>query len=163
MKKLYIIRHAKSSWKDFSMEDWERPLNKRGRKNIPEMGKFLKKKNTKIDLFISSHAERALTTAIGIGEHLKYSEDHIEVTPELYHAGFRQIYELVKGISDEVISAAIFGHNPGFTTFANNLTNIHIDNVPTRGICAVELPVKHWNEIAPGIGKLEYFMYPKGL
>ena len=163
MKRLYIIRHAKSSWKDHSLYDWERPLNKRGKRNIPEMGSFLKKKNTHIDLMISSHAERALTTAIGIGEYLNYAEEKIQVTEELYHAGYREIYGVLNNIPDSIQSVAIFGHNPGFTTFANSLTNGHIDNIPTCGVCAVDLPVTSWQDVAPGIGKMDYFMYPKGL
>lgn len=163
MKRLYIIRHAKSSWKDYSLDDWERPLNKRGKRNIPEMGRFLQKKGTEVDLMISSHAERALTTAIGIGEYLKYSEERIQVTEELYHAGFRKIFELVQEIPDNIQSAAIFGHNPGFTTFANSLTGSYIDNIPTCGVCAVDISVSRWGEVSPGTGKMSYFMYPKGL
>ena len=163
MKRLYIIRHAKSSWKDYSLDDWERPLNKRGKRNIPEMGKYLQSKNTKIDLFISSHAERALATAEGMGKYLDYPKAKIEITEELYHAGFRQIFKIVNGISDEINSAAIFGHNPGFTTFVNNISNSYISNVPTCGVCAVDLKIASWKEAAPGTGKLDYFMYPKGL
>lgn len=163
MKRLYIIRHAKSSWKDYSLDDWERPLNKRGRRNIPEMGRFLQKKGTQIDLIISSHAERALTTAVGIGEYLNYREENIQVTEELYHAGFRKIFEIVQEIPNSMQSAAIFGHNPGFTTFANSLTNSYIDNIPTCGVCAVDLPVTSWNEVGPGTGEMAFFMYPKGL
>ncbi|MGB3469002.1 MAG: histidine phosphatase family protein [Cyclobacteriaceae bacterium] len=163
MKKLYVIRHAKSSWKDYTLDDWERPLNKRGKRNIPEMGEFLKQKKTYIELFISSHAVRALKTAKGIAKSLDYSTKSISITPDLYHAGTDDILEVLASVDDSISSVAIFGHNPGFTMFVNELTKSDIDNVPTCGVCAISVKVDNWQDIKEGCGILDYFMYPKAL
>lgn len=127
------------------------------------MGEYLNSKNISIELLISSHAERAFKTAIGIGKSLGYPKNQIQENSDLYHAGFKQIFEIVRSIPKDINTAAIFGHNPGFTTFANSLTNSHIENIPTCGVCAVDLPVDDWSEVTEGTGKIDFFMFPKGL
>lgn len=163
MKQLFVIRHAKSSWKNISLADYERPLNKRGMRNIPEMADFLTSRYDKIDTFVSSHAVRAHETAKGIATGFGYPTDNIHIDESLYHAGPIQIMGVVKSLSDKHHSAAIFGHNPGFTDFVNALTGSMIDNVPTCGVAVIDLPIKKWSKAAFGNGDLALFTYPKAL
>jgi phosphohistidine phosphatase len=165
MKKLYLIRHAKSSWDDPELDDFDRPLNKRGQKDAPRMGKRLKEKRITPDVMLSSPAARALATCHAIAAILQFDESKIKTDKRLYHANEDQILEVIRGLKDfphdskEV--ALIFGHNPGLTEFANALVNQTIDNIPTCGIVAAELPVKSWKEVTFGCGNMLFFDFPK--
>lgn len=161
MKTLYLIRHAKSSWDDPSLRDEDRPLNERGLRDAPRMGKRLKEKDVVPDLMISSPANRALTTCRIIGKILKYREEHIKLCPELYHASEEDILHVVHTLNNKHDEVLIFGHNPGITEFANRLTNEHIINIPTCGIAACALNIDHWEETDWGKGKLLFFDFPK--
>lgn len=161
MKRLIIIRHAKSSWDDPGMDDFKRPLNKRGERDAPRMGKRLKEKDFTIDLLISSPATRTLSTCQKIAEVLKFPKDKIQTDRTLYHAGDETILEVVHSISDKYNQVILFGHNPGLTEFVNQLMNQHILNIPTCGVVSCELQVKSWKEVSWGKGKLEFFDFPK--
>ncbi len=165
MKKLYIILHAKTSWDDPELDDFDRPLNKRGLKDAPRMGKRLKEKQVTPDMVLSSPAERALATCQAIAAALRFDESKIKTDKRLYHANEDQILEVVRSLKDsprdseEVVM--IFGHNPGLTEFANSLLKTTIDNIPTCGIVAAELRVEHWQDVTFGCGKMLFFDFPK--
>lgn len=165
MKKLYLIRHAKSSWDDPDLPDFERPLNKRGKKDAPRMAKRLKEKRVTPDMMISSPALRALDTCKDFAKILDYNKDKIKTVRSLYHAGEDQILHVLKDLKDfpnddeEVV--LLFGHNPGMTEFANSLLNTAIDNIPTCGIVAATLKIDKWREIHFGCGELDFFDFPK--
>jgi phosphohistidine phosphatase len=162
MKILYLVRHAKSSWNDPEMDDFDRPLNGRGEKNAPEMAKRLKRKRVKPDLMISSPANRALTTAKLMAKELGYSEKDIEEIPSLYHASENSILRIVQTIDDHSDSVMIFGHNPGMTYFANMLCkNYRIENIPTAGVFSVRFNVISWKEASAENCELIFFDYPK--
>ncbi|MBN8577613.1 MAG: histidine phosphatase family protein [Cyclobacteriaceae bacterium] len=165
MKKLYIVRHAKSSWDEPELDDFDRPLNTRGIKDAPRMGKRLKEKHVTPDIMLSSPAERALATCKAIAAVLQFDSTKIKTDKRLYHADEDQLLEVVRGLKDSPRDseevAFIFGHNPGLTAFANLLVNQTIDNIPTCGIVAALLPVNHWQEVAFGSGKLLFFDFPK--
>lgn len=167
MKKLYIIRHAKSSWDNPEMDDLDRPLNKRGKRDAPQMGKQLKEKEVTPDFMLSSPAERARATCEAIAEVLSFNKEKIKIDRRLYHANEDQILEVIRGIknsprdSEEVV--LLFGHNPGLTEFANALLNQYIDNIPTCGIVAAELPVDYWQDVTFGCGRMLFFDFPKKL
>jgi phosphohistidine phosphatase len=162
MKSLFIVRHAKSSWDYPHLRDFERPLNDRGRKNAPEMGKRLKKRSVKPQLIVSSPANRALSTAQLIAQELDYPFADIVKEPNLYHASSRTISKIVSTQPDHIRSLMIFGHNPGLTDFANDLLNHErIDNVPTSGVVAFNLPINSWKEIQQTHGQLFFFDFPK--
>ena len=163
MKKLYLVRHAKSSWKFTDLTDIERPLNKRGRNDVPKMGDFLKAKSIKPDLLLSSPANRALTTAKGLAQKLNIPVGEIEVQQEIYHASSSGLLNIVKQVDQEFQTLMMFGHNPGFTDFANLLANTNIFNIPTCGVAIVKFGVEHWADIEFGKGMLENFYYPKGI
>ncbi len=161
MKTLYIIRHAKSSWKDPGLTDFERPLNGRGKRNAPEMGRRLQVRGILPELLLASPAKRALATAIAIAEVVGYQPNQIQYNEALYHATVGQLYDVIQAQPNTVQHLAVFGHNPGFTDFANDLANAQIINVPTCGIVAVQVPVASWQQIQPGTGTMLWFDYPK--
>ncbi len=161
MKMLYLIRHAKSSWDSPLLNDFDRPLNERGERDAPRMGKRLKEKKPVVDLFLSSPAKRALTTAEKIAEILNYPAEKIKTDRELYHAEDEEILRIVKALSDKHDVVFLFGHNPGLTDFVNRLTGAVIDNVPTCGIVACKLTIESWKQTDWGKGKVEFFDFPK--
>ncbi len=163
MKKLYLVRHAKSSWKYPDLMDIERPLNKRGKRDLPRIGSHLKEMGVYPDLLISSPANRAFTTAKGIAEKLGIHGRDIGIDRDLYHANSRKIASIVENIDDQYGSLMLFGHNPGFTDFAEELTGAELYNVPTCGVVIINLPIKSWQDLKMGAGELEAFIYPKGI
>jgi phosphohistidine phosphatase len=159
MKILTLIRHAKSSWDDAILDDFERPLNKRGKRDAPFMGEKLKAMGMMPDQFLSSPAKRANATAEKIAKKIGYPQNAIILKPSLYLASTFNFFEVVRAIDNNFNKIFLVGHNPGITDFANMLTNSFIDNVPTTGIVAVKFDVKKWSEITTG--KLLFFEYPK--
>lgn len=163
MKKLYVIRHAKSSWDNQNLPDIDRPLNDRGERDAPRMAKRLKEKGIHPDLMLSSPANRALSTCKKIAGVLKYEEKHIKTDKKLYHASEDDILEVLKTLNDKSDVVMIFGHNPGMTDFVNSFSNDKsvTDNIPTCGVVAFHIPVTAWNKLAFSMGSLLFFDYPK--
>ena len=161
MKTLLIIRHAKSSWKDTSQNDFDRPLNNRGNNDAQTMAERLKQKNIAIDIFISSTAKRAISTCCYFAEAYKVKENGIITYPQLYHAPPEVFYDVVKKINDQCTSAALFSHNPGITSFVNELTLAQIDNMPTCGIFAIKIYTQSWSQFQDAQKDFWFFDYPK--
>jgi phosphohistidine phosphatase len=163
VKTLFIIRHAKSSWDFSNVDDFERPLNERGKRDAPRMGKRLKEKDIQPDQMISSPAKRAFSTAKKIAKVLKFPEDKIKTDRRLYHADEETILTVVREIKDKANIAMVFGHNPGLTEFVNSLLqgNQDIDNVPTCGVVAFQFDTETWRSVDWGKGKMWFFDYPK--
>jgi phosphohistidine phosphatase len=163
VKTLLVIRHAKSSWDASNVDDFERPLNDRGKRDAPRMGKRLKEKNIYPSLMMSSPAKRALSTAKKIAKVLKYPKDDIKTDRKLYHADEETMLEILRGIKDSHDVVMIFSHNPGLTEFVNSLMSEEqpIDNVPTCGVVAFEFVVDKWKDVEWGTGKMLFFDYPK--
>jgi len=159
MKTLYLIRHAKSSW-SFDLQDHDRPLGKRGRKDVIKMGKHLAAHQAPPEVFISSTASRAFYTALHICDQLDVDEGNIRLDKNLYHAGAQEILEVVRK-TPNCERLAIFGHNPGFTSAANAFANLNFDNVPTCGIVGINFQVKYWKDVQFGQGLLSFFYFPK--
>lgn len=161
MKKLFLVRHAKSSWTDMSLSDFDRPLNQRGKRDAPIMAEWLRERIGGIDALISSPAKRAKKTA---KEFKSAFGIEVEYHKSLYHADMDEIYSSIYSIPEQVNSVAIFGHNPGFTFFANEFSgDDYIDNVPTCGIVGIKTSVQSWTDFSPENAELEFFMYPKKL
>ncbi|MFM9837648.1 MAG: SixA phosphatase family protein [Cyclobacteriaceae bacterium] len=165
MKKLYLIRHAKSSWDNPEIDDFDRSLNERGKKDAPRMGKRLKERDLTPDLMISSPASRALDTCKAIAKVLGYPKEKIIANKRLYHANEDQLLKVIQELKDrhkdEEEIVLLFGHNPGLTDFANELFSESIDNIPTCGIVAGKLKIKLWKEAAFGCGEMEFFDFPR--
>jgi phosphohistidine phosphatase len=161
MKKLYLIRHAKSSWDDPGLSDFERQLNQRGKRDAPFMAKLLKKEKAKPDLIVSSSAVRALTTAHIFAEVFNYPSDKILSTEDIYETGLKELEKTVQEIDDDFSSVFLFGHNMAITSFANHLGNKFISNMPTCSIVGIKFDLTSWEKIERGTGKIFLFEYPK--
>lgn len=161
MKTLYIIRHAKSDRNDPTLNDFERPLNKRGEKNAPLMGEILASGRVRPDLILSSPAVRAKTTAKIIAEKVGYSTDKIIYEESLYLAERDVIEHLIQKISSSINTIFIVGHNPGLTLFAEYISGDAIGNIPTSGIVAVRLKNGGWKNLGRDSAELIFFEYPK--
>ncbi len=161
MKTLYLVRHAKSSWKYPKLDDFERPLNKRGRKNAPFMGNVLRKLKITPDLVISSPANRAAMTARIIAAALDYSLENIHYSEAIYEFSEKALIDVVKEIDDNVNYAMVVGHNPATNGFANYIGDQPIVNIPTCGVFCVELDIESWANIHAQCGKVKFFEYPK--
>lgn len=161
-RRLYMIRHAKSSWKNPLQSDFERPLNERGEADAPEMGERLKKMNIMPDLIIASTAKRAKQTAKKIAKAIGYDIDAIKWYEKLYHCIPLVFEEVLYEIDDSVKTVFIVAHNPGITEFVNELSDsFYTDNMPTCGVVGAEMEMKHWNEFSRVNKKVILFEYPK--
>jgi len=162
-KQLLLVRHAKSDWGDASLNDFDRPLNKRGHANAPEMAQRLVNQEITPELIVSSPALRALTTANYFAKAWQIPSDDIQQESEIYEANVKALLSVVASFDDELNQIALFGHNPGLTDFANYLSNAHIYNMPTCSVVLIEFPFDDWEEISANTGKVLLFDYPKSL
>ncbi len=161
MKKLFLIRHAKSSWDNHNLSDFERPLNKRGLRDAPFMAKLINKEKIKPDIIYSSPALRAASTAEFFAEELNYKKKKIILDENIYEAGIRELEHIVQNIANDKNTAFLFGHNPTITYYANHLGNKLIDNMPTCSIVGIEFNEDTWNKVEHGKGNTFFFEYPK--
>ena len=159
MKKLIVVRHSKSSWKDSSLLDFDRPLNKRGNKDGKKMSKLLKKYISSVDLLISSSSERTRSTSSYFQREIKFKNSFF--SKKLYHASSQEIIKTLNEIESGVNSVLLIGHNPGLTDFINKKTDINIFNLPTTGVVIIKLPIKSWLEFDYKTGKVELIKFPK--
>lgn len=161
MKELIIVRHAKSSWKDSSLDDRERPLNRRGERDAPEMGARLARRKWKPDLIVSSPAVRALETARIMARKLAYPRKDIVVKDRLYGAGIVELLEVVRDSDDSVETLMLFGHNPGLTELANHLGPRPIPNLPTCCVLHLGFDTDTWSTVGYARGNEVLFDFPK--
>ena len=158
MRRLLLIRHAKSSHKFDELDDHERPLNKRGQRDSITMARLIAEKNESLDVIYSSTATRALDFAEIISEF-----SHVTLVPELsfYTFDSDELIEILRCLPDSVYNAAIVLHNPALTRAVNRLTNLNIKNIPTAGVAALNCPVEHWADLLETQSELEYLDTPK--
>jgi len=161
MKTLYLVRHAKSSWKNPELNDLDRPLNARGKTDAPKMGKLLKKLGEQPDLIISSPAKRAARTASKIAREIGYPVKKIVKEDKLYMAGHEDFFGVISKVKKSVGKLMIVSHNFGLTIFANFITGSDLVNIPTAGIVRIDFDINKWKEIKDTTGKLIFFEYPK--
>ena len=160
MKTLYILRHAKSSWKFEELSDHDRPLNKRGRNDAPLIGQEMALNNAKPQLIISSSAVRALSTATLVAKELDYDADDIAVDEEIYGASPEDLLEVVREAPAEVDSLMIVGHNESISEFANMLSPKHIPRLPTAGVVGLQFDCESWYDIKKDKAVLLFFDTP---
>ncbi len=161
MKELILVRHAKSSWKDPTLSDHDRPLNKRGKRDAPEMGKRLARSECDPDLIVSSSAVRAMDTARSIAGKLGYPRESIAVEERLFHAGVSELLRVIRGVVDSVDSLMLFGHNPGLTDLANHLGPREIFNMPTCAVLHLRFQADAWSTVGVVPGDEVLYDYPK--
>ena len=161
MKKLLLIRHAKSSWNDITQKDFDRPLNDRGHKDAPLMAKRLLKQDISIDSFVSSTAVRALTTAKYFAEAYDVKKKKIVEDPSLYLAAPEVFFNIISNLDDDDKTVAVFSHNPGITEFVNQLGVARVDDMPTCAIFGVKADIESWKDFNDAEKKFWFFDYPK--
>lgn len=161
MKVVYFVRHAKSSWADPSLRDFDRPLNKRGLRDAPFMGKLMNTKEKQPDALISSPALRAKTTAYFFADALGIENSQVELNPAIYEATVEELIAIVQQLPDTYETVMLFGHNPALTSLANVFSGTPIANIPTCGLFKVEATPGHWAAFKEANGRLTAFYYPK--
>lgn len=161
MKTLLLARHAKSSHSFGISSDFDRPLNERGIRDATEMGKRLLKKKIPIDLFVSSPALRAKTTAEIIADAYDRKKKEVLLIPSLYQAAPVQFTDAIRNLDDQYEHVALFAHNPGISIFATSLTLTQIDHMPTGSVFAVTAPVESWKDFAAASKSFLFFMKPE--
>lgn len=161
MKKVTLIRHAKSSWKDASLADIDRPLNRRGKGDAKEMGIHLKNINLVPELVYCSPAKRARHTARLLLTRLLGETELIRIHEEIYFKGSDEIIELIKSSNDQYESLFVFGHMPDMASVLNDLSGLFEYEFPTCCVASIVFDVNKWQDIEKGTGKNEYFVYPK--
>ncbi|MCB9249756.1 MAG: histidine phosphatase family protein [Ignavibacteriales bacterium] len=161
MKTLYLLRHAKSSWEDGNLSDFDRPLNERGLRDAPIMGEILKNKIEQPELIISSSAKRAITTAEIIANSFNYEINKIIKEEKIYHSVVSDLMRIIYETPNTIERLMLFGHNPTFTLVVNYLSDKYIDNLPTCGFVQINFDLKSWEELESNTGKLILFEYPK--
>lgn len=163
MRLLTLVRHAKSSWADAELSDFERPLNERGRRDAPRMAAHLRERIGIPDRLISSPALRAITTARVFAAHFGIADDAVQHDARIYEATPDTLLRIVNELEDEDQHVMLFGHNPGFSELAHRLATCPFDQMPTCAAAHLALPIEHWWEIAPRCGALRDYRYPKAL
>ena len=161
MKRLILIRHSKSSWKDLSLTDFNRPLNRRGKSDGPLMAEYLKRKIDKIDYLHSSSSVRTFETSKYFIKQIQFGQ--IEYDDALYHCSSASILKMIMNYSDDYQTAMIIAHNPGLTNLINNITNISIDNLPTTSIAKIDFDCDHWRDVSSKNSNLIDLKFPKQL
>lgn len=163
MKTLTIVRHAKSSWKDTSLRDRDRPLNKRGQRDAPEMGRRIDAAGIRPSLILTSPATRAWKTAKAIADAINYPREFLQKEDALYLASVERILDVLVAQDNRFNNIMIVGHNPGFTEFANFLVPGLTNNLPTAGIVCVEIDQDDWSLYQQPETRLVLHDWPKRL
>lgn len=146
MKTLFLIRHAKSSWADTALPDKDRPLDARGKRAAPKMGKRLAKRDVRPDLILSSPAMRALTTAEIIAKKLDYKRKDIVVDDRLYGGEVDNLLEVIHELGNKLDRVMLFGHNPELTELAHRLSS-EITHMPTCAVAEFRFDAKSWSNV----------------
>ena len=145
MKTVLLMRHAKSSWKDHKLKDIDRPLNKRGKKDVPFMGQILADKELVPQMILCSPAVRARSTADMVVENCGY-QGEITYVDSFYLAEPAVYASALCSLPDEIERVMLIGHNPGMEGLLQILSG-EVESLPTSGMAYLVLPIKHWNEL----------------
>lgn len=146
VKTLFLVRHAKSSRGDPTLPDRERPLDDRGRRDAPSMGKRLAKRDVKPELIVSSPALRALTTAQLVADEIGYARGDIVVDDRLYASSASNLLAVIRALDKKLDRVMLFGHNPEFTDLAHRLSSEIID-MPTCAVAEFRFDTKAWSDV----------------
>lgn len=161
MKHLWLVRHAKSSWDDAALTDFERPLNARGKKAAPDMARRLAALKPGIQRIVTSPARRALDTAKLLAEELEYPLAMLAIEPRIYEAAPRTLLEIIASQPDDRDVVMLVGHNPGMHELINRLAPEPVERVPTCTVAGLEFNAKRWADI-PGLhARKLHFDYPR--
>jgi phosphohistidine phosphatase len=156
MKRVYLLRHAKSSWKDASLHDRDRPLAGRGRRAAKAMARHIREHEIHPDLVVCSPARRARETLERV--ELDLGRGAVRIEPRLYGAGVDELLDVVRGLPDRAESVLLIGHNPTLQDFARIE-----DKFPTAALATLAFAVSHWRDVALQTGRLESVVRPRDL
>jgi len=159
MKTLFILRHAKSSWSEPDLADFDRPLNGRGTKAAPFMGKLMADMGYAPAIVLSSPAVRAKNTALLLKDAGGFDAE-LRFDDRIYEASPQGLCQVVAELDDEYASAMLVGHNPGIEGFIRFLTARN-ESMPTAALAVIELDIDNWSEINDGRGELNRIFRPK--
>jgi phosphohistidine phosphatase len=161
-KTLLILRHAKSSWDHPDLNDHDRPLNKRGRRDAPRMGQLIRQQGLLPDLILSSTAQRAKETAEAVIQECGY-RGAVNYLPSFYAAGPRAILAALRELPDAIQCVMVVGHNPDLEELLESLTG-NFTTLSTCALAQVILPVVTWKDVLPGCkGNLAHLWLPREL
>ena len=159
--KLWLIRHAKSSWGESGLQDFDRPLNDRGRRDGPRMAAWLAAQSHPATWVWTSSAARAAATARFVLSGFELDEQALFSLDELYHATPEQILEVVRRTPGDVQSVAVVAHNPGLTWLVNAMgADAVTGNLPTFGVARFDC-AGEWSALNTGNAKLDFLVSPK--
>ncbi|MEI6576203.1 MAG: histidine phosphatase family protein [Bacteroidota bacterium] len=163
MKRLYLVRHAKSDWSQPGQKDEDRKLLGKGIKRTERVVEFLKQHNVSPDLIISSPAARALATAMLLADGLGYPATKIEQEVKIYSGDSDDILDFVFETSDAIESLMIVGHNPTFTNLANRFLEEMLEWMPTSCVVSIHFETENWQEIRKCKREIAFVISPKML
>lgn len=163
MKTLYIVRHAKSSWKEKDIPDEERPLLEKGKKRTKKIIDHLHDRDVTINYLVTSHAVRALETAKMFARGLNYPTDKIRIDKRIYHSDAEGLMNEFFDMPQRHKSLMLVGHNPTLTNFVNRFVKPKIDWIPTSGVVCIEFDTDKWEEIIDAKSRLKFVIFPKML
>jgi phosphohistidine phosphatase len=161
MKTLFLLRHAKSSWSDASLTDFERPLNERGKKAAPRIGKYMRRHKLKPQLILCSPAKRARETvalvsaAASLTAELRYDE-------RIYEASLTTLRAVVSQLDESAKTVLLVGHNPGLEELLESLTG-EVQRLPTAALAHITLHIERWLDVREQSGELTRLVKPKEL
>ena len=161
MKSIILVRHAKSSWAMPTLSDFERPLNKRGKRDASVMGKRLSVNKMVPDKIISSPATRAISTAKVLAKALDIPRDRIKEERIIYEASSMQLLGFMRAWKEKWETVLMVGHMPGIGDLAQLLLENSIGPIPTCSVLEIDLKVDSWAEVSPGCGQLKSMLTPK--
>lgn len=160
MKRIHIIRHAKSSWANPGQSDFDRPLNNRGLQNAPEMAARLKSRVKMPDLLICSPAARTKATAVFFCEAFHYPPQNIRYEKRIYEAPLKNLLDVIHTIPDTAEEILFIGHNNGVSMLVEYLSG-EWTAMPTCAVATIDLYISAWKECTKGCGRLTEYDYPK--
>ena len=163
MRQLTIVRHAKSSWDDPDLSDFERPLNERGRRDAARMASWTRQAVGIPDRMVSSPAVRALSTAHCFAEAFGIDSEQVLIQARVYEATLGALLRLLRGFENSEPHVMLFGHNPGLSELTRTLARCPFEGLPTCAVVQLELPAQCWADVAENSGELLRHMFPKRL
>lgn len=161
MKTLIMVRHAKSDWGNETISDISRPLNSRGYSDAHILAKQLAQKIAPPQAWLTSPAIRAYSTALLFAEAFNFDLEKISINKKIYEASVKTLQGVVTDLPDDIETAFVFGHNPGFTKFFNQFSDAFADNIPTCGVISLSNDVLSWKDFLNTKVKNDYYLYPK--
>ncbi len=163
MKHLYLGRHAKSDWSHVGLDDFDRPLNKRGRVDASTMGQYLAARNMFPNMIVTSPARRALATAASLAAAIQVPPSRMVEDERIYAASTSTLIAIMQAWNETWERVMMVGHNPGIADMAAVLTGAVADHVPTCTVMELRLDVTRWRDVQPGCGTLRLSISPKAI